>query len=57
MLTFLYLHRYALNQTDDEIYDAFIKLATGEMSKEGFFDWVERSIVADDESLPEIESR
>ena len=47
MLAFLYLNGYALAQTDDQIYDAFIGLGTKQLSQADFFAWVERSIVAD----------
>ena len=48
MLAFLYLNGFALDQTDDEMYEAFIRIATGEMSKDDFFGWVEGHIVEDE---------
>ena len=41
LLAFLYLNGLKLQQTDDQIYEAFIRLATKELSKEEFFAWVE----------------
>ena len=41
LLAFLYLNGLKLQQTDDQIYEAFIRLATKELSKEEFFGWVE----------------
>ena len=49
MLAFLYLNGFALNQTDDEMCEAFLRIATREMSKDDFFAWVERYIPADPE--------
>src|SRR5690348_8088747 len=37
MLAFLYLNGFALNQTDDQMYEAFIKIATKEWSQNDFF--------------------
>ena len=48
MLAFLYLNGFALAQSDDDIYEAFIRIGTKEWSQVDFFNWVERSIVADD---------
>jgi len=45
MLAFLYLNGFALDQTDDEMYEAFRGIATKEMSKDDFFAWVERHII------------
>jgi death-on-curing protein len=45
MLAFLYLNGFALDQTDDEIYEAFTGIATKEMSKDDFFAWVESHII------------
>ena len=42
LLAFLYLNSYALDQTDDQIYEAFIGLATKELSQADFFAWIER---------------
>jgi death-on-curing protein len=42
MLAFLYLNGYALDQTDDQIYEAFIGLATKDLSQADFFAWVDR---------------
>ena len=47
MLAFLYLNGFTLNQTDDEIYESFIRIGTKEWSQEDFFNWVETHIVAD----------
>ena len=47
MLAFLYLNGFALDQTDDEIYEAFIGIATKAWSQEDFFDWVERHLTVD----------
>ena len=47
MLAFLYLNGFALDQTDDEMYEAFRGIATKEMSKDDFFAWVERNIIED----------
>ena len=47
MLGFLYLNGFSLNQTDDEIYEMFIKIGTKEASKDDFFLWVERHITPD----------
>jgi len=47
MLAFLYLNGFALDQTDDEMYEAFIRIATKEMSKDDFFAWVERHTIED----------
>jgi len=44
MLAFLYLNGFALDQTDDEKYKAFMRIATKEMSKDDFFPWVESHI-------------
>ena len=44
MLAFLYLNDFTLDQTDDEIYEAFIKIATKEMLKDDFFSWVDRRV-------------
>ena len=41
LLAFLYLNGYALNQTDDQICEAFIGLATKELSQADFFAWIE----------------
>src|SRR5438876_800208 len=46
MLAFLYLNGFALDQSDDEIYEAFIRIGTKEWSQEAFFRWVEQFIVA-----------
>ena len=48
MLAFLYLNGFALDQTDDEIYAAFMKIATKEWSQDDFFNWVATHIQADD---------
>jgi death on curing protein len=48
MLAFLYLNGFALAQSDDDVYEAFIRIGTKEWSQDDFFNWVERSIVADD---------
>lgn len=48
MLAFLYLNGFALAQSDDDVYEAFVRIGTKEWSQDDFFDWVERSIVADD---------
>ena len=40
MLAFLYLNGYVLDQTDDQIYDAFIGLGTKQVSQADFFAWV-----------------
>jgi len=45
MLAFLYLNGFALDQTDDEMYEAFRGIATKEMSKDDFFAWVESHII------------
>ena len=45
MLAFLYLNGCALNQTDDQIYAAFIALGTKEWSQADFFNWVERFLI------------
>jgi death-on-curing protein len=47
MLAFLYLNRHVLDQTDDQIYEAFIGLGTKQLSQSDFFAWVERFIIAD----------
>ena len=44
MLAFLYLNGYALDQTDDQIYEAFIGLATKDLSQADFFAWVARYV-------------
>ena len=44
MLAFLYLNGYAIDQTDDQIYEAFIGLATKDLSQTDFFAWVERYV-------------
>jgi hypothetical protein len=46
MLAFL-LNGFALDQTDDEIYEA-TKIATKEMSPDKFFSWVERYVRPDE---------
>ena len=48
LLAFLYLNLFTLDQTDDQIYEAFIRLGTKEWSKEDFFAWVERHVQAED---------
>lgn len=50
MLAFLYLNGFALDQTDDEMYEAFIRIATKEVSKDDFFAWVERHVIEDIEN-------
>jgi death-on-curing protein len=40
MLAFLYLNGFALDQSDDQIADAFIQLGTHALTKEQFFAWV-----------------
>jgi len=45
MLAFLYLNGFALDQTDDEMYEAFRGIATKEMSNDDFFAWVESHII------------
>jgi len=47
LLAFLYLNGYALNQTDDQICEAFIGLATKELSQADFFAWIERQAGAE----------
>ena len=47
MLAFLYLNGYALNQTDDQIYEAFIGVGTGQLSQADFFAWVDRHMLAE----------
>src|SRR2546427_12823996 len=47
MLAFLYLNGHALDQTDDQVYEAFIGLGTKQLSQADFFAWVERFIIAD----------
>jgi len=42
--SFLYLNGYALDQTDDQIYEAFIGLATKDLSQADFFAWVARYV-------------
>ena len=42
MFPFLYLNGHTLDQTDDQIYEAFIGLGTKEFSQERFFTWVNR---------------
>jgi len=37
MLAFLYLNGFALDQTDDEVYEGFRGIATKEMLKDDFF--------------------
>ena len=48
MLAFLYLNGSALAPTDDEIYDAFMRIGTREISQDDFFAWVERYIRVDE---------
>jgi death-on-curing protein len=57
MLAFLYLNGFALAQSDDEIYEAFIRIGTKEWSQEDFFSWVERSIVAENTTDSEEENQ
>ena len=45
MLAFLYLNGFSLDQTDDQIADAFIKLGTREVNQEQFFAWVAEHVV------------
>ena len=40
MLAFLYLNGFAIEQSDDQIADAFIQLGTHALTKEQFFAWV-----------------
>ena len=47
MLGFLYLNGHTLDETDDQIYDAFIGLATKALSKDDFFSWVSRHVRED----------
>ena len=47
MLAFLYLNGHTLNDTDDQIYDAFIGLATKALSKDDFFAWVRHHVRAE----------
>ena len=47
MLAFLYLNGFALDQTDDEIYEAFIRIGTKEWAQDDFFSWVDSHIKAD----------
>ena len=51
MLAFLYLNGFALDQTDDEIYEAFMKIATKEWSQHDFFNWVGHHIVEDSQTI------
>jgi death-on-curing protein len=44
MLAFLYLNGFVFDQTDDEIHAAFLRIATQEWSREGFFSWVEEHV-------------
>lgn len=53
MLAFLYLNGYAIDQTDDQIYEAFIGLGTKELSQTHFFAWVERCVGADTDPVKE----
>ena len=47
MLAFLYLNGHTLDQTDDQIYEAFIGLARKDLSQADFFAWVERYVGAE----------
>jgi death-on-curing protein len=47
MLAFLYLNGCIIDQTDDQIYEAFIGLGTRELSQANFFAWVESHVGAE----------
>src|SRR5215813_2194096 len=57
MLAFLYLNGFALIQTDDQMHEAFIKIATKEWSQDDFFSWVESHIEADNQNADEAIQR
>ena len=49
MLVFLYLNGFKLDQTDDEIYQAFLNIAASDWSQADFFNWVEGHIQPEDQ--------